>query len=242
MKLITLNIWGGHVNTPLLDFINEHKDVDIFCLQEVYLNAQGKVSSDDRLVHLDIFADIGRLLSEHRGIFRPVVNDSYGVGIFIKNSVAILDEGAFEVYQNPYFSGMGADHMRILQWVLLEADNKRYNVMNFHGLWNGKGKLDAPERIIQSQKVKEFMNALTVPKILAGDFNLRPDTESFKILEENMTNHVALHNVTSTRSRYYPKDEKFADYILTCPDVKVHHFEVIERDVSDHYPLYISFS
>lgn len=33
LKLITLNIWGGHVEKPLLDFINAHQDVDIFCLQ-----------------------------------------------------------------------------------------------------------------------------------------------------------------------------------------------------------------
>ncbi|MGL6035657.1 MAG: hypothetical protein ACRC0B_00600 [Legionella sp.] len=39
MKLITLNIWGGYIRNPLLEFIHEHKDIDIFCLQEVYNNA-----------------------------------------------------------------------------------------------------------------------------------------------------------------------------------------------------------
>ena len=38
MKLITLNIWGGHVLEPLLNFMVSHHDVDIFCLQEVYQN------------------------------------------------------------------------------------------------------------------------------------------------------------------------------------------------------------
>ncbi len=241
MKLITLNIWGGHVNGPLLDFIREHKEIDIFCLQEVYLNAEGKVSTDDRLVHLDIFGDIGKQLPEHKGFFRPVVNNTYGVGIYVKNTLTVLDEGAFEVYDNPYFSGMGPDHGRILQWINVQLDDARYSIMNFHGLWNGKGKADAPERLLQSQKIKEFMDALNMPKVLAGDFNLRPDTTSLEILEENMHNHVRLHNIQSTRSRYYPKDEKFADYILTSPDITVRHFEVMERDVSDHYPLYIDF-
>ena len=42
MKLITLNIWGGHVRNPLMEFVSSHSDIDIFCLQEVYHNAKDK--------------------------------------------------------------------------------------------------------------------------------------------------------------------------------------------------------
>jgi len=48
MKLITLNIWGGHMFNPLLEFIQAHQDIDIFCLQEVYHQAPHKVSDEDR--------------------------------------------------------------------------------------------------------------------------------------------------------------------------------------------------
>jgi len=37
MKLISLNTWSGRGgNKALLDFFKRHKDVDVFCLQEVW--------------------------------------------------------------------------------------------------------------------------------------------------------------------------------------------------------------
>ncbi len=242
MKLITLNIWGGHVNGPLLEFIKEHADVDIFCFQEVYHNATGKVSTDDRLVHLNIFSDFQALLPNHQGLFCPVVGDGYGVSIFVKNGIEIVSEGELEIYNNPEFSGMGPAHSRILQWVTCQVMGQTYSVMNLHGLWNGQGKNDAPERLLQSQKIKKFMDGINIPKILCGDFNLMPDTKSLEILEEKMHNLVRSHNVRSTRTRYYPRDEKFADYILISPEIIVNHFAVLEKDVSDHCPLYLDFS
>jgi len=57
MKLMCLNIWGGHVKEPLLNFISRHKNIDFFCLQEVYHNAKEKISTDDNhagLSHLEL--------------------------------------------------------------------------------------------------------------------------------------------------------------------------------------------
>ncbi|BCA95609.1 hypothetical protein TUM19329_19700 [Legionella antarctica] len=65
MKLITLNIWGGHLRNPLLKFIHEHRDVDIFCLQEVYYNAHRTIVDKERELSLNIFSDLKKLLPEH---------------------------------------------------------------------------------------------------------------------------------------------------------------------------------
>ena len=48
MKLITLNIWGGHLREQLLAFIDAYHDIDIFCLQEAYHNAPYKTSTDEQ--------------------------------------------------------------------------------------------------------------------------------------------------------------------------------------------------
>jgi endonuclease/exonuclease/phosphatase family metal-dependent hydrolase len=115
--------------------------------------------------------------------------------------------------------------------------------MNVHGLWNGMGKTDTPERIAQSQKIRNFMDTLNTPKILCGDFNLRPETESLKMLKKDMKNLVQIYNFPSTRSNHYPKrnEEPFADYVLTCPKITVTHFTVLEDQVSDHMPLLLEF-
>ena len=55
MKIITLNTWSGVVLEPLLKFFEQYKEVDIFCLQEIYKDAIGK---DDSHPHLDMKLDL----------------------------------------------------------------------------------------------------------------------------------------------------------------------------------------
>ena len=242
MQLITLNIWGGHVLNPLLAFIKAHKDIDIFCFQEVYHNALNKISDEDRQISLTIFSELAKLLPEHRGFFRPVVENIYGIGIFVKNTIDVLGEGEVIVHNNPSYRGRGPTHSRILQWIEYLMNGKIYSILNVHGLWNGMGKKDSPERVLQSERIKAFMDSINTPKILCGDLNLRPDTKSMEILEQGMKNLVKDYNVKSTRTSFYTKEEKFADYILTSPDITVTNFIVLNDEVSDHAPLLLDFS
>ena len=241
MKLITLNIWGGHLRNPLIKFIHANRNVDIFCLQEVYYNAHRTVADKERELSLNIFADLKNLLPEHHAIFKPAVENVYGIGMLIKNSIDIIGEGDINIHQKQHYPGIGLNHDRNLQWVECELNNKSYSILNVHGLWNGRGKKDTPERIEQSNRIRHFMDTINTPKILCGDFNLRPETQSMSILEQGMRNLIKDNKVRSTRTRFYPKEEKFADYILTSPEVIVNHFAVMPDEVSDHCPLFIDF-
>lgn len=252
MKLITLNIWGGHIREPLLEFIVKHQNIDIFCFQEVYHNAQDKFSTDDKAASLNIFSELSDLLPDHQPFFRPVIGNSkgnaYGIGMFVNNEVKVMKEGDITIHHNPDYPTQapnrhGPTHSRKLQWIQCRIEEKIHTIMNVHGLWNGMGKTDTPERIAQSQKIRNFMHTLSTPKILCGDFNLRPETKSLKILKEEMKDLIEVYNVPSTRSNYYPKREEqpFADYILTCPKITVKHFEVLKDEVSDHAPLLLEF-
>jgi endonuclease/exonuclease/phosphatase family metal-dependent hydrolase len=240
MQLITLNIWGGHLRDPLLDFIGSHRDIDIFCLQEVYHNASKKISNDDKKVHLNIFSDLKALLPEHHALFCPAI-DNYGIAMFLRKDIDLITDGILDIYHNPHHPGSGPSHSRTLQWLKCLIDSQAYCILNVHGLWNGKGKADCPERILQSQKIREFLTTVESPKILCGDFNLRPDTESIKILEEGMNNLIQMYKVDTTRTRHYGKEEKFADYIFTSPEIVVNRFEVLNDEVSDHAPLLLDF-
>jgi endonuclease/exonuclease/phosphatase family metal-dependent hydrolase len=241
MKLITLNIWGGHVRDPLLDFVITHRQTDIFCFQEVYHNAPQKISDEDRYVSLNIFSELHSLLPDHEPFFRPVVGGIYGIGMFVKKGIQVLEEGEVAIYDNPTYRGLGPTHCRNLQWVKCQSNHKLYTIANVHGLWNGKGKTDAPERILQSEKIKAFLDTVQVPKVLCGDLNLRPDTESIKMVAQNMTNLIERFNVECTRTSLYPKAEKFADYVFISPEIFVNHFAVLQDEVSDHSPLLLDF-
>lgn len=242
MRLITLNLWGGHLRNPLLKFIHHNRDVDIFCFQEVYYNAHRTIVDDeDRQLSLNIFSDLQKLLPNHHAIFKPAVENVYGIGILIKNDIDIFGEGEINIHEKQHYPGIGLNHPRNLQWLEFKFNNNIYSILNVHGLWNGKGKKDTPERIAQSQRIRAFMDTINTPIILCGDFNLRPDTESMRILEQNMTNLITANNIRSTRTRYYTKDEKYADYILISPGIKVNQFLVMEDEVSDHSPLLLDF-
>ncbi len=241
MKLMTLNIWGGHVRDPLLKFIEVQQEVDFFCLQEVYNQAQAKISNDNREVCLNIFSELHALLPNHEPFFRPLVNGVYGIGMFVKKDVKIVEEGELTIFENPNYSGCGPTHSRNLQWIKCHINNTSHYIMNVHGLWNGRGKSDSPERICQSQKIRQFVEEVEGPTILCGDFNLRPDTESIRILKKDMKDLIQMYGVDSTRTRFYEKEEKFADYIFTSPEIKINHFQILKDEVSDHCPLLIDF-
>lgn len=242
MKLMTLNIWGGHVKQSLLEFIQSNKDVDIFCLQEVYHNASCKISTEDREVSLNIFSELQAILSDHNAFFRPVVDSIYGIGMLVRKNIDVLNEGELTIHENPTYQGRGPTHSRNLQWLQYRSDNTIFSVVNVHALWNGKGKFDCPERIAQSKKIKAFISTINTPKIMCGDFNLRPDTESIKLIETGMDNLIKKYDIRSTRSSLYPKEEKFADYIFTSPEIRINSFKVLNNEVSDHLPLLLDYN
>ncbi|MBL4818049.1 MAG: endonuclease/exonuclease/phosphatase family protein [Deltaproteobacteria bacterium] len=242
MRLITLNIWGGHIREPLIEFIKSRKDTDIFCLQEVYHEAPESICTlDDFEVSLKIFSEMHEFLPDHVPFFRPVLANSYGIGMLVHKRLDVVGEGEVGIHHNPNCIGRGPAHSRKLQWLRCRSANQDYAVMNVHGSWNGRGKTDSPERIAQSKSIREFMDTLQMPKVLCGDFNLRPDTQSMEILETGMTNLIKTHQIKSTRTSFYDKEEGFADYVLTSPEIMVKHFEVLQDEVSDHAPLLVDF-
>jgi len=240
-KLVSLNVWEGHIHDPLVNFIKSNQEVDIFCLQEVYHNAPHKISTDDKEVTLNIFSEIQKLLPEHEGYFVPIVSGMYGMGMFVRKNIEVVAHGETRIHENQAYIGRGPTHRRSLQWAKCKYQGNTFYVLNIHGLWNGKGKSDSPARIVQSKKIKKFIDSLDHPMILCGDFNLRPNTQSMKIVESGMRNLITLHHVSSTRTSFYPKKERFADYILTSPGFTVNSFKVLPDEVSDHSALYLDF-
>lgn len=236
MRIISLNIWGGQIKKPLIDFLEKNKDIDIFCMQEVYSKATEKACCNDDPVQLDIFGDMSNILPNHTPFFVEVVN-GYGIGMFIRSNLSIIDKGEYLIHENPDYTPPGPTHSRKLQWVEIEYKNNLYTVVNLHGLWNGKGKSDTEARIIQSQNIRRFIDNARGKKIVCGDFNITPDTKSLSIIEDGMQNLIKDYNITSTRTSYYQKPIKYADYFFVDQDIRVKDYQVLSDVISDHSPL-----
>ena len=241
--------------------------VDIFCFQEVYSTQSGRISTreitgqggshqptNDSPARANIYEELRQALPEFHGYYSssqdrydihgPVDYPlSFGLAMFVRKTLQIEEEGDLFVYRAKN-SVLGTDNATIgrnLQFVQFLRNGKQFTIVNLHGLWNGKGKTDSPERIEQSRKILAFLQSVSGATILCGDFNLLPGTQSLALLEQEMRNLVKEYGVTSTRSQLYKKPDTYADYILASPEVIVEDFKVLKEEVSDHLPLLLTF-
>lgn len=241
MKLISLNTWGGRQYKLLLDFFQRNQDIDIFCLQEIYNGVKKERLDRDFLNDaFNLYSDLKKVFPGHVGYFRPHIEDWYGLAIFVKKGIQVKREGDLMIYDIEY--GGGGNHPRNLQYIEFEKGGITYTVANVHGLWVGKiGKIDTPERLAQSEKIMSFMNSVQGNKILCGDFNLLPNTESVKIIEKDLRNLIKEYNIQSTRTSFYNKPDKHADFIFVNSELKVKDFRILPDEVSDHAAMLIEF-
>jgi endonuclease/exonuclease/phosphatase (EEP) superfamily protein YafD len=210
---------------------------------------------------MNIFSDLEKVLKNYKIFFAPTFTNydlrtavdfdtSFGEATFVKNSIETVSQGSIFTYRN--FDekkilrhddfGEYWDLPRNFQYVIVKENGKKFLITNFHGFWKPGAKKDTKETLEQSDRILEFLETFNGPRIICGDFNLRPNTESMKKLEKKLINLITTHNIQNTRSKFYKRNEKFADYILVSPDIKVHEFIAMDEHVSDHLPLYLDFA
>ncbi len=245
MKLISLNTWGGSAGIDqLLAFFDAHRNVDFFCLQEVWNGGDHMFEPNPtglvlRRTHTQLLQRITSTLTEHQGYFRPNFFDFYGLATFVKQGIRVLAEGEFFVHKERgfYSKEIMSKHARNIQYVTYESEGEKRTIVNFHGLWE-EGKGDSEDRLSQSEKILDFLGNLDHPHVICGDFNLSLHTESLAKMERcGLRNLIKDFGIQSTRSSY-AKEERFADYALVSQGMEVNAFRVLPDEVSDHLALY----
>jgi endonuclease/exonuclease/phosphatase family metal-dependent hydrolase len=227
MKIIFLNTWNGKQADAISEFLQtQKKDTDIFCLQEVYDGGMREVA-------LKCLSDFTEIFKYERGFKDETGVDEYSQAIYIRNSIKInKSEYLFE--ESPE-SGLGIS-------IIIEFNGKILYLLNYHGVSRPKDKLDTDARLGQSHKILNYYRSLSGPKILGGDFNFLPETESYNMFIQNGYKElVKLSNVSTTRNRLYwdnrPQKHLFSDYIFTSTDINVKNLVVPQIEISDHLPL-----
>ena len=246
MKLITLNAWGGRICEPLIDFIKKHQDVDIFCMQEIYHEAFERDEYWHHEINSNLFNDLKKVFPNHNCFFDSHLEDWWGLAIFVNKKFPIIEHGdKFVHLQKGYNVDLEKQGYtaKNIQYITIMLNNKKLTVINLHGLWNNKGKGDFEERITQSKNIINFAKKLKNDFIICGDFNLLPETKSLKLIEQELglRNLISEYGITSTRTSYYKKEHKFADYVFITPGIIVKDFKVLPDEVSDHNPVYFEF-
>lgn len=262
MRLVCLNVWVGQRFNELTAFLkSEAGSTDVFCFQEM-IDYSGEDSpkpethllGEGFMARSQLLKELASALPEYDPYF-AIAQDGfttddpqaekiqYGPATFIHRNITVTEQGKLFIYGDK--DGLkGRDAKTIpccMQHLTLEIPGSKLLLANMHGTWWPWQKKDTPDRLRQSRLVREFLGRWNGPAILCGDFNLRPDTESYRMLAAGMRDLNSEYNITDTRGPLFPYENRTSDYMLVSPEINVKSFEVPEVRVSDHLPLVLEF-
>lgn len=267
MRLICLNGWGGKLHDELVPYIAS-SDPDILCLQEVVHTpaaTQDWLSYRDHGIELpqraNFFRDVTEALPDHVAIFCPAArgdlwqgetrhSSQFGLATFVRKSIPVIAQA--QGFVHGVFSADGyGDHPRSRTGHAIRVFDftagQPVVIAHMHGLRDLDGKHDTPARLEQAKRLVQLVKNIAEDGdrvIVCGDFNVLPDSRTFAVLNElNLVELVTSRGFTDTRTSHYAKPNRYADYLLVNPAVKVDHFDVVRQpEVSDHCPLLLEFS
>jgi endonuclease/exonuclease/phosphatase family metal-dependent hydrolase len=257
-----LNGWGGKLHDQLVHYV-QAASPDVLCLQEV---VHSPATSRDWLTYWDgdhvlpqranFFRDVAEALPEHVAIFCPAaqgvlwdenerVPSQWGLATFVRNSFPIIAQAQDFVHKSYSPLGYG-DHPRSRNAHAIRiydyARDRPVSIAHMHGLRDLNGKMDTPERLAQAHRLAGLATSVAAPGdplVVCGDFNVQPDSETFRVLAGiGLRDLVTSHGFEGTRTSHYKKPGRFADYMLVNDAVEILRFTVVAQpEVSDHCPL-----
>ena len=246
VRLISLNTWGGLAGIKrLLQFFKRYgPTTDVFCLQEVCNTSAAAHPFRNKKIVPDLLERIRRLLPHHTYYFTEHTPEipGYGMAMFIHESFDSKDFGTACISRHTWRNcDEDKDHTRMMQYITCRTRHSKlpFAVMNVHGLWHPSGKGDCVERVAQTRKIMNVADTFLCPTIIMGDFNLASDTAAVATFEhEGFRNLIRDYRIGDTRTKYYGKPDRHADYAFIRDDtVAVRSFDVLPEAVSDHAAL-----
>lgn len=268
IKLLTLNVSIFDENNDKLILLLKEINPDIVCLQEVtrkvdesaldsYIS-KGAIDRGVNDLSYSFYAPNWSLRDFKQNNFhsKKVFEHDFGgiieYGNYIKSrfkitmGMSVFVQGHFSYLTNwKWMADHPGEEPRMVQVADLQFNNlKKLRILNYHGIWS-KNKQGTDKTKSACKKLFQITEEVDYPSIICGDFNLFPDTESIKILNNHFKSLVDEYNISRTRP---PSNElnntkrNVVDYIFTSQEIKVVKFEVMDSDVSDHLPLYMEFS
>lgn len=241
----------------LMEFIKQSAiDTDFFCFQEMtHASVIASTHNGGRTI---MFAEISSALPDFNGYLAPVSSGfdeeshaSYeivqGQAIFAKKNIPIDSHGEVFIFGEKAAVAEDAEPENlpaVMQYVRFEKEGKCFTLATVHGIPYPGDKRDDENRRAQSRRILSFFAGEKGEKILGGDFNMMPDTESMAMIEKSgMIDLIKEYAITNTRNEFaygdYPEADRqyFADFAFVSSGVRVTRFEVPYCLVSDHLPM-----
>ena len=267
MRILSLNAWGGRLHEPLIPYLAA-TDPDVLCLQEVVHTPASKRDwldyRDDGMQlpqRANLFAEVAAALPGHRAFFCPAaqgnlfdgdtpVPSQWGLATFLRNDLAVIGQAQGFVHGDFSPNGFGEHPRSRNAHVVRLYDFKAgfpVTIAHMHGLRDFAGKQDSPTRETQAERLAELVRGVRREGerlIVCGDFNVLPGSITFSALATlGLTDLVTSRGHDDTRTSFYKKSPRFADYMLVNDAVEIREFQVVaEPEVSDHRALLLELS
>lgn len=266
-RILSLNTGGGRLHAPLAAYLSVC-GADLLCLQEMvhtplaagdWLTYRGH--GPDLPQRANLHRELAALLPRHHAWFAPAARgrlhdgdravwSQFGLSTLLDDRHAVL--GSVTDFVHGDFSPEGwGEHPRPRNAHVLrlrrEDSGQVLTVCQLHGLRDEAGKGDTPARIAQAQALSALIRRVrreAEPLVVCGDLNVLPGSKTFAILGElGLADLVTTRGFTDTRTSFYTKPGRYADYMLVTSGVEVAAFDVAtEPEVSDHRALVLDIA
>ncbi len=246
LKFLCLNLWqGGNLMKNVIAFIKK-ENPDVIALQEVYNGDD--FSWEQKFRSMDVLR--GALGYPYES-FAPAFLERTVFGK-VEQGNAILSrfpliERSTIFYDVPYAEredkpGYYEHTPRNLQHVCLNTTNHELHMFNTQGIWGIDGR-DSDRRLLMGRSITEQIHSFS-HVIVAGDFNVNPDTQSMRCIEKHLSN-IFKNELTSTFNMSHKTNPGYAtavvDMIFASPSIRIIKKSCPEVDISDHLPLLATF-
>lgn len=250
IKFLTLNLLlGGVFFDKVLKFLNQEKP-DIMVFQEVYNGQDEKLDVNFQTVKIlkENFRNYDcRFATEHKDKL-DLGKLEYGNVVFSRfpiktNHVYFYDLPYDALFVKEKLRGDFSLEPHNLQHVVLDINGVMFNIFNTHGIWGLDGD-DNPRRLEMSKIiVKHIKDKKNV--ILAGDFNVQPNTKTVNNIEKYLVN-VFKGQLKTTFNMKRKDNLSYAkavvDMVFVSQNIKILKRKCPQVDISDHLPLVCTFT
>jgi endonuclease/exonuclease/phosphatase family metal-dependent hydrolase len=240
MKLLQLNEWGGRLEKQVVELLKK-EDADIVCLQEA-VDAPGDAALSVPTHKLQEDAKYAHAFASPVFSFK-LMNKTATFGNVILSRLSFADSHTIFTnlsYKEDFDFDSDDYNIRNLQHVIIEVNDTPVNILNHHGHHVRQHKDGDAETLRQMKQIAAYIQTLTGPIILTGDFNLAPHSESLEAINSLLNNLSIEYKLKTTRTFLTHKQE-VCDYIFVSDQIKVERFEAIEYIASDHQALVLEF-
>ncbi|HRN96921.1 MAG TPA: endonuclease/exonuclease/phosphatase family protein [Candidatus Saccharibacteria bacterium] len=240
MRLLQLNAWQLRLAKKVEDMISLETP-DIICLQEI-------CDAKNELGFITTLTELQQDIKYAHQYYSPVysfdfMDETVGFGsAIIANQAFATKSSTFTSgqYKNSFTLNNDDYNVRNFQHVTVSHNNEFIHIINHHGYHVPNHKNGNEHTLKACQQIADYIAKLDGPIIVAGDFNLTPNSESIEVLNGRLRNLSIEYNLQTTRNDLTTKTE-VCDYIFVNDKVKVNDFYISDVVASDHQGLVLEF-